>query len=100
MKKTAGKTQIKALSNPTLFYKESFGKISPTKTISMKKFYGKLKVNGVNITISSDRIMIFDTENEVEKENGFKICEYLIDEGFFNKEDLIKVDIVRPINRE
>ena len=66
----------------------------------MKKFYGKLKVNGVNITISSDRIMIFDTENEVEKENGFKICEYLIDEGFFNKEDLIKVDIVRPINRE
>jgi len=66
----------------------------------MKKFYGKLKVNGVNITISSDRIMIFDTENEVEKENSFKICEYLIDEGFFNKEDLIKVDIVRPINRE
>ena len=65
----------------------------------MKKFHGKLKISGVDITIAIDRIMIFDTENKIERENSFKICDYLIDEGFLNKEDLIKVDIVRPINR-
>ena len=80
-------------------HKESFGKIFPTDRINMKKFYGKLKINGVDITIASDRIKIFDTENKIEKENSFRICRYLISEGFFNKEDLIKVDIVRPINR-
>jgi hypothetical protein len=67
--------------------------------VKMKKFYGKIKIQGVDITVASDRIIIFDKNNKVEKENGFKICDYLIQEGFFEKEDLIKVDIVRPINR-
>jgi hypothetical protein len=67
--------------------------------VKMKKFYGKIKIQGIDITVASDSIMIFDKNNKIEKEDGFRICDYLIDEGFFDKKDLIKVDIVRPINK-
>jgi len=65
----------------------------------MKKFYGKIKVRGTDLTIAQDGIMIFDKHQKVEKEDSWRICDYLVNEGYFNKKDIIRVDIVRPIPR-
>jgi len=63
----------------------------------MKNFYGKIKIRGVDLTVAQDRIMIFDKDQKIEKEDSWKMCDYLVNEGYFNKNDIIKVDIVRPI---
>jgi hypothetical protein len=63
----------------------------------MNKFYGKIKIKGVDITIAHNEITIFDKENNVEKEDSWKMCEYLVHEGYFYKKDLIRINIIRPM---
>ncbi len=65
----------------------------------MKKFRGKMKIAGIDLTICPKGITIFDKEQRVEKEDSWKICEYLINEGYFESKDFIKIDIIRPISK-
>jgi hypothetical protein len=65
----------------------------------MEKFYGKTKIRGIDVTINENGVSIFDKNKEVEKEDSWKICKYLTDEGYIDGEAPVKVSIIRSLPR-
>ncbi len=53
-----------------------------------------LKINGLDIEVSQDRVIIYDVMNDVSPEEGEIIVKYLFSEGFINCVD-VSLEIVK-----
>ena len=55
-----------------------------------------LKIAGVEVLVSQNEISIYDHKEEISRLKGERICTYLCDEGFLEKNKRITYHILRP----
>ena len=62
----------------------------------MGKDFKKLKLNGLTIEVKDQRIVLIkDKMSNCDEKEAFKICSYLLQEGFIDKEKNINCEIER-----